>query len=179
MQKISFIALAILCSCAVYANTESPYSGQEIRAIKALSQQEIDGYLSGQGMGYALAAELNHYPGPRHVLDLAEELALSEQQLRQTQTLFTEMRAKAVELGQQLVAKEKALDQLFASGDINEQALNSVLAEIGELHAQLRYVHLSTHLKQKALLSQHQVHLYDQLRGYDAGEHDGGHQHTH
>ena len=32
---------------------------------------------AGRGMGLALAAELNGYPGPSHVLELADKLKLS------------------------------------------------------------------------------------------------------
>jgi hypothetical protein len=39
----------------------SPYVGQEGRKIKALSEEEVQGYLSGSGMGLAKAAELNHW----------------------------------------------------------------------------------------------------------------------
>jgi hypothetical protein len=60
----------------------SPYTGQERREIKALSNEEIDRYLSGDGMGLAKAAELNHYPGPRHVLELADQLQQRRQSLR-------------------------------------------------------------------------------------------------
>ena len=35
--------------------------------IKALSSEEVEQYLSGAGMGYAKAAELNRHPGPIHV----------------------------------------------------------------------------------------------------------------
>jgi len=52
------------------------YAGQETRKIKALSEDQIQGYLAGSGMGLAMAAELNHYPGPKHVLELAEKLQL-------------------------------------------------------------------------------------------------------
>ena len=60
----------------------SSYAGQEMRAIKSLSPQEVADLLAGRGMGLAKAAELNHYPGPRHVLDLARELDLTETALR-------------------------------------------------------------------------------------------------
>ena len=49
----------------------SPYTGLEERDIKALSAEQVAGYLAGDGMGFALPAELNHYPGPKHVLDLS------------------------------------------------------------------------------------------------------------
>ena len=51
----------------------SPYEGQESRDIKALSDEEIRGLLNGQGMALAKAGELNHYPGPMHVLEFAVE----------------------------------------------------------------------------------------------------------
>jgi hypothetical protein len=46
----------------------SPNSGQESQEIKALSESEIADLLAGKGMGWCQAAELNGYPGPKHVL---------------------------------------------------------------------------------------------------------------
>ena len=40
--------------------------------IKALSDHEVSALLDGHGSGFAKAAELNGYPGPTHVLDLAD-----------------------------------------------------------------------------------------------------------
>ncbi len=67
---------------------QTPYAGQHTREIKALSPPDIESYLAGQGMGLAKAAELNHFPGPKHVLELADALNLSKEQLTQTQALF-------------------------------------------------------------------------------------------
>src|SRR5215831_763132 len=78
------------------AEPTSPYAGQEKQAIKALSGEETQGYLTGSGMGFAKAAELNHYPGPRHVLDLVEPLQLSEEQRHKTQAVFEAMRTEAM-----------------------------------------------------------------------------------
>ncbi len=78
----------------------SSYSGQESRVIKSLSEQEIEALEYGDGMGFAKAAELNHYPGPRHVLDLAEQLGLTPPQESRTQALYEEMREAAVLVGQ-------------------------------------------------------------------------------
>jgi len=162
----------------VFANAQSPYAGQEAREIKALSQSEIDDYLSGKGMGYAKAAELNHYPGPRHVLDLAIQLELTQEQTKQTQKLFDLMKESATTLGKQLVEKERELDRLFASGSMDADTLKVLLSDIGELQAKIRYVHLSAHLKQKTLLTRHQTMLYDQLRGYGT-DHGDRHNHAH
>jgi hypothetical protein len=154
-MKLNFVAILLLLPLTTAAVEESQYSGQEQRAIKSLSQAEIDNYLAGSGMGYAKAAELNHYPGPKHVLELASELEAMQKQ--------------AVELGRQLVDHESELDRLFASGEISTYQLEDRLAEIGALQAKIRFVHLATHLEQKDVLSEKQVMQYDRLRGYANG----------
>ena len=155
-----------------------PYAGQEARAIKTLSTEDIEGYLTGQGMGLAKAAELNHYPGPKHALALADELGLEESQRRRAQRFFEEMEADAIALGRKVVDKERALDALFAEEKAAEGDIRPLLREIGDLQADLRLVHLKAHLKMKALLTAEQVAHYDQLRGYDADA-PPGQQHQH
>jgi len=86
----------------------SPYAGQEARDIKALSDADIQGLLAGSGTpfgGMAKPAELNGYPGPRHVLDAAEagELELTSEQQGQVEALYAEMRSRAIELGQRIM----------------------------------------------------------------------------
>src|SRR5512140_1710908 len=56
-----------------HAALTSPYAGEEKREIKSLSADVIEQYNQGEGMGMAKAAELNHYPGPRHVLMAADQ----------------------------------------------------------------------------------------------------------
>jgi Spy/CpxP family protein refolding chaperone len=190
MMKTKFFGITalllstVLPSASIFAtastNSDSPYKGQQHRSIKALSQNEINGYLNGKGMGFAKAAELNHYPGPRHVLDLSEKLELSASQIKQTESLFDKMQAKAIILGKQLVDHEQKLDQLFAQGSVDKNSLDAILQNIGTIQAKLRGVHLSTHLEQKQLLNKHQVMMYDRLRGYgDNGSHDSNHHHSH
>lgn len=154
----------------------SPYSGEESRSVKSLSRQEIEALKSGQGMGFAKLAELNHYPGPRHVLELADELDLSQIQRAETEALFEEMRMNAVLVGEKLLAAEMGLDHDFERGAVNSESLESALLEIGRLGAQLRYVHLAAHLQQKRLLTAEQIAKYDELRGYqDAAQGHPGH----
>jgi Spy/CpxP family protein refolding chaperone len=178
VKNLVFGVIMGIVAVAAAANTDSPYVGQETRDIKALSPQDIDDYLNGRGMGYAKAAELNHYPGPRHVLDLAHTLALTPEQTRQSQAIFETMQAQAVALGEQLVEKEQELDRQFTNGSIDAVSLHALLSNIGGLQAKIRYTHLVAHLEQKALLTTHQVQLYDQLRGYGAA-HGKGHSHAH
>ncbi len=180
MRILIIIVSIILLAWYSASAQKSPYAGQEIREIKALSPSEIDGYLNGRGMGFAKAAELNHYPGPRHVLDLAKELALTTNQLEKTKSLFESMKKEATKLGKMLIDKEKELDRLFASGRISAKKLENILMEIASIKAKLRYVHLKAHLEQKQILSSHQVVLYDKLRGYGSSHgHHHNHEHSH
>lgn len=149
-------------------NTSS-YAGQEQRDIKALSAADIKMYLEGHGMGLAKVAELNHYPGPRHVLDLATDLKLSHEQFTKTQQAYDKMHAEAVRLGKLIVAKEKQLDSLYAAQKINETQLRAIVGEIAKLQGELRFTHLNAHLEMKKILSPQQVAKYDALRGYTKG----------
>jgi Spy/CpxP family protein refolding chaperone len=164
---------AVFSSFPLLAFTQpqsSPYAGQEQRQIKALSAEEIRMYLDGHGMGFAKAAELNHYPGPRHVLELAKPLNLSAAQLTQTQRAYDKMHAEAVRLGKLIVAKEKQLDSLYATQKIDITQLRAVVGDIARLQGELRVTHLNAHLDMKKILLPQQVAKYDELRGYGKGK---------
>lgn len=172
MKFLSLIALAVTLSAV---GAESQYAEQQHRAIKSLSQQEVEALTKGEGMGFAKLAELNHFPGPRHVLDLAQELELTPEQLEKTQALFDGMQSRAIAIGLELLAAESDLDFAFARNTIDADTLKSALLEIGELRARLRFVHLEAHLRQTQLLTAAQVDAYDELRGYSDSvrSHDG------
>jgi len=172
------LILLLLPPVVAVANPSSPYAGQETRRIKALSDSDTEDYLTGKGMGFAKAAELNHYPGPRHVLDLAGPLGLTKTQRSQTERLFAKMQEGAIRLGKQIVEKELELDKLFSSGAVNESGLHALITEIARLQGELRFVHLKTHLAQKMILTDAQVRTYDSLRGYAANTHRR-HNHSH
>ena len=144
----------------------SPYRGEESRAIKSLSQDQIDGYLDGRGMGFAKAAELNSYPGPMHVLELKDELRLTAEQVARTRAAFEEMKRRATGLGEQIVEKERELDRAFADKTIDEATLDKKVSEIGRLQGELRAAHLRAHVRMRQVLSDEQVAKYDELRGY-------------
>jgi Spy/CpxP family protein refolding chaperone len=156
------------------ASSDAPYAGWQARPIKALSQGQVDDLLNGRGMGLALPAELNGYPGPRHVLDLAARLKLSPEQRDRTKALFEKMRARAVVLGERIVAGEQALDRLFETGRASEPAIQDATLEIGRLQGELRALHLGYHLTMRDVLTSDQIATYQRLRGYGAqGAHDG------
>ena len=73
------LSMAFLMGNAA-AQSSRPYAGMQARAIKALSAEQIADLQAGRGMSLALAAELNGYPGPRHVLEFVEQLGLTDQQ---------------------------------------------------------------------------------------------------
>jgi hypothetical protein len=154
------------------------YAGQETRAIKALSGQEVADLLAGRGMGLAKAAELNHYPGPIHVLELRAPLALTVEQERAVEAIFARMQDAARPLGARLVEREAALDRLFAEGRITPERLQDETATIAELQGRLRTVHLAAHLATRVALTPEQVVRYDALRGYGGRPQPGtGHEH--
>lgn len=146
----------------------SPYVGQETREIKALSEADVEALLKGQGWGLAKAAELNGIPGPRHVLDLADQLDLSATQQQEVQAIFEDMQATAKALGEQYVDLEQALDQAFFDKTADDQSLRLLLGDLAVTLAALRFAHLNAHLKTAEVLDLHQNATYSVLRGYDA-----------
>src|SRR5271156_3926919 len=88
------------------ATAQTPYAGLQSRPIKALSDQQIADLKAGRGMGLALAAELNGYPGPSHVLELATELGLTDAQHALVAAQFAAMKAETIPIGEQLLEEE-------------------------------------------------------------------------
>ncbi len=170
MHRLALSAALIICILGsplrAADRPAAPYAGQQTRTIKALSAEEIAALREGEGMGMAKAAELNGYPGPNHVLRLATQLGLSQSQQEQVKAVFDRMGAEAKRLGAELIAREQALDQLFAKGDVTPDRLTAVTAAIGELQGRLRSVHLAAHLATRILLSPDEIARYEQLRGY-------------
>ncbi len=157
------------------STVHSPYAGQETRGIKALSQNDVEGLLTGTGTpfgGMAKPAELNGYPGPRHVLDahIAGELQLTDEQYTQTETIYEEMRADAIKLGKQIVDIEKEINDAFTDKQITNAFLQEKVEESANLYGQLRTVHLKYHLAMVEILTPQQVEQYNELRGYNSGD---------
>lgn len=148
---------------------ERPYASLEGRAIKALSDEERRELLEGEGMGLALAAELNGYPGPKHVLELADSLALGADHRAAVEGVRERMRERAIELGRRIVEAESGLDSLFASGAPTASEVEERSEAIGRLRGRLRAVHLVAHLETRVLLTEAQVRRYAELRGYAGG----------
>lgn len=147
----------------------SPYAGMEDRPIKSLDAAALTAYQTGAGMGLAMAAELNHYPGPKHVLELADSLHLTPVQRTAVQQSFDAMHQQAVALGEDIIAQEARLDSLFATAVATPETVRETLGTLGTLQAALRFVHLNAHLEMKGVLRPEQVQHYVALRGYGTG----------
>ena len=147
-------------------SSEQPYAGLEERSIKALSDEKVDDLLAGRGAGYALAAELNHYPGPVHVLELADELDLTAEQEQTVREIYSGMQDEVKPLGRDLVDLEERLDRSFRDEEIDEEELARTTSEIATVEGRLRNAHLSAHLKVKEILDFNQIATYDRMRGY-------------
>jgi hypothetical protein len=88
--------------------------GMQSRAVKALSEQQVADLNEECSMGMALAAELNGYPGPSHVLELADKLELRPDQISAVRSLFGSMKQESIPLGTKLIEHEREMDRQFA-----------------------------------------------------------------
>lgn len=167
MRRTAVLAAMLAAAFTVPALAQSGgYAGQQTRDIKALSSQEVADYLAGRGMGLARAAELNQHPGPAHVIELRDKLALTPEQEQATRAAFARMETAAKALGAELVERERTLDQAFAHRAITNTDLAEQTAAIGTLQGRVRGVHLAAHIAMRDILTPEQVARYDELRGY-------------
>jgi len=175
-MRILLLAAVVGAGAVPAVAQQSPYVDRPASSIKALTPDEIAGYLAGSGMGFALAAELNGYPGPRHVLELADSLSIDARQSAAIQPIFDDMNAEARRLGAAIVAAEAGLDSAFAERRITEDALADQVAQIAVLRGRLRVTHLTAHLAVARLLTAEERQHYRRLRGYACPE---SHDHRH
>jgi len=179
-----FVALALVVFVTTPLSAQqpliSPYREQLASEIRGLTTKEIEDLREGRGMALARAAELNGYPGPRHVLDGVEagEFHLAPEQLAAVQRLFQEMSTEAQRLGSAILKEEQALEAEFRARRIDAPNLRERVARIATLQSELRVIHLRTHLETRALLTDHQVEQYNEMRGY-TGSRAGPDQHNH
>lgn len=162
------VSVAVSLPAVAQHQHQSEYAGQQDRVIKSLSATDVAELRAGAGWGLAKAAELNGVPGPRHLLDMKEEINLSPAQVEAIEAIYQQMNASAIRLGEQLIAQEYALEQRFKSDLPDPQELQQLLTEIGQTRSALRYVHLSAHLGTPDILSDTQLSSYNRLRGYDS-----------
>jgi Spy/CpxP family protein refolding chaperone len=153
-----------------HAPAASPYGGLEKRAVKALSDEQVADLKAGRGMGSALVAELNGYPGPSHVLELGEPLGLTDAQRSRMQGLLEAMKGETIPIGERLIEQESGLERQFAGRTVTPASLTAATAAIGATQAALRAAHLRYHLATVEVLTPEQVRHYKELRGYSQGQ---------
>ena len=175
-RKMMFSYIIVLMAATNYLQAQNgEYRGQQQRPIKALSAEQVASYLEGRGMGLAKAAELNGYPGPKHVLELREALQLTPGQIKQAEQLMAEVIRKAPEIGKKIVVLERELDGDFSEKKGTPLQIQNIVTDIARLNGELRWVHLSAHIRMKTHLSPEQIAVYDHRRGYTSGKSHGMH----
>ncbi len=148
------------------APAASPYTERTALPIKALTKETLDAYRNGTGNGLAIPAELNGYPGPRHILDLADELHLTADQKTLVEGIYRGMHDSAVQMGGEIIDREKALDDVFARSAATDADVAALTQQIATLQGRLRYTHLTAHVAAKAVLTAEQLKIYAKARGY-------------
>ena len=188
LRKFALIGLLLPFSAFAQNDDHQQHKNTDNQGqhTSSLSPDDITGLQEGRGMGMAKPAELNGYPGPLHVLELADALGLTMDQRMETQRLREAMLAEAQPLGAQIVEQERRLDMMFVQQHADQEMIEAVTAEIGLLRAQLRAVHLIAHVGMYGTMTSGQRTLYASLRGYtepdgqphrgmldDEGDHEG------
>ena len=177
MRPILLIALAAFLAAptALAQKSDHPHHRRAESVIDradslvvptGLSADAVLGLREGRGMGLARPAELHSYPGPMHVLELADALDLTAEQRAEAERLMRDVKAEARALGEQIVERERHLDRLFASGKATPEAVDRVTTHIAETQGRLRAAHLRAHVAMRGVLTPDQIAAYDRLRGY-------------
>lgn len=172
-MKIFVVIFFFIQILAFAKSVKSPYVKQMNNQIKAITQKDLEGLKKGSGMpfgGMAKAAELNGLPGPRHVLDMADEIKLSKVQKKQIIEIFEKMNREAKKLGAELIEIERQMDTQLNAGNIKSDSLQRLVRKSAKKYGELRFCHLVAHLKTAKVLTEIQVQAYNKMRGYGDGD---------
>lgn len=175
MKRSAYLLVFILSSCLPIAAQQHqhgappPQPGGATTAQSAQAghhaflEMERQAIERGEGFGMAMPADRSGYPGPKHVLELQEQLKLTPEQVAAMGKLIAEMKQKAVERGREVLNAEQRLEQMFAEGR-SEDELREETYRVASLRAELRWVHLRTHLATRKLLTPQQIEAYTHIR---------------
>lgn len=145
--------------------TPAPIPGPPV-PLRGVPPAEVEALRAGAGMGQAAAAEFNGYPGPTHVLELADTLALTPEQRTGVEAIRAGMLGEARRLGAEVVAGEAGLEASFRGGAMDAEELERRVNALANLRGRLRLTHLRAHLETAAVLSPDQRERYRRLRGH-------------
>jgi Spy/CpxP family protein refolding chaperone len=129
----------------------------------------------GSGAGMGSYADLNGYPGPKHILEMRDTLQLTDNQEKDIEAIFDEMSGNARAKGEQVIAREEELHARFKNSAAMEPEIRRLAGEIGRLRGELRAVHLTAHIQARRVLTKEQIALYNTLRHGTAHHASGAH----
>jgi len=130
-------------------------------SVHAQIPADREALLNGDGNDQALYAELNGYPGPKHILDLASKLALTARQKHDIRELYNDTRTRARVLGKLIVKVEEEMHYAFNSGMLARESIEDDAESVGKMRGTLRGVHLAAHIKTRELLTKNQIKQYE------------------
>ena len=169
----AFVMVALLCVTSTAAAQHAAPPGHEHGAAgpgqgHLVAQSCADEFEkvvgSGRGFGLAFAADQNGYPGPMHVLELKDRLKLTADQEAKMHTLMAAMFSESQPKSARLLDAERKLRRLFADSAASRAAVRAAAAEVEHARAEVRLVHLLTHLRTRDLLTDEQRRLYQEAR---------------
>ncbi len=163
---IGLVAVSSTSALAQHTHEASPYAHTQSSEFSTLTPQEVRELRNGEGMGLARAAELNRFPGPKHLLEMKSALGLSQAQVARIEAIRKNMKTRAVAKGEEILQAEQHLAHLFASGRPSVAALNRITGHLGIMRGQLQAIHLVAHIESARELTTEQILSYDRLRGY-------------
>jgi len=117
-------------------------------------------------MGLARAAELNSFPGPRHLLDLKVDLYLTREQIARIEAIHAKMKTRAIAKGEAILQGESHLANLFSAGRPTAAETTRMTQHLGIMRGQLQAIHLLAHIESARELTAEQIERYDRIRGY-------------
>ena len=163
---LAIVTVAPLTAVAQHAGHQhtpgAPADGH-LRAQACLD--EFDAVVAdGRGFGMAFAADQQGYPGPMHVLELKDRLALTPEQEARVRALMHAMFAESRPKSARLLDAEKRLRGLFAGGAADEAAVRAATADVERARAEVRLVHLLAHVKTREVLTDAQRRAYHEAR---------------
>ena len=163
---ISLFAVASTSAPAQHTHTTSPYAHTQSSEVATLTPEEVRELRNGEGMGLARPAELNQFPGPKHLLELVADLDLNQAQIDRIKAIRKKMKMRAIAKGEEILETERHLANLFASGHPSVEEMTRMTEHLGIMRGQLQAIHLLAHIESARELAANQIENYDRLRGY-------------
>ena len=115
-------------------------------------------------MGPVREAKLNHFPGPKHLLELASEVELHNAQAISIEEILLKMKSKSVAEGSGIVEPDCHLADRFASGQPSVAEARRIARYLGVMRDTLEGIHLLAHIESARELTGDLNEGYDRLR---------------